>query len=139
MHFPGPADALLHSLDPSYQKLLHGETPLSNSSSSHSLHSLGLGRAATATPSSGYGPSSLPVSHQRGGAMKIGSSSENLSKLPVIPNRKLPVYASRSAGVNNGSTMAGPSNIRSNSAIDLQAANRAVRNMRSANLMYSRK
>ena len=37
-------------------------------------------------------------------------------------------YGSRQAGVINGAAV--PTNIRSNSAIDLQAANRAVRNIR---------
>ena len=73
-HFPAQADALLHSLDLSYQKLLHGEATLSNSSSSHSLHSVGLSRP----------PSSLPTQPR----LKIGSS-ENLNRIPGIPPRKV--------------------------------------------------
>lgn len=118
-HFPAQADALLHSLDLSYQKLLHGEATLSNSSSSHSLHSVGLSRP----------PSSLPTQPR----LKIGSS-ENLNRIPGIPPRKVtgPLYGMRAAGgvgVSNGAAGA-TSKIRSNSAIDLQAANRAVRNVR---------
>ncbi len=120
-HFPAQADALLHSLDLSYQKLLYGEASLSNSSSSHSLQSAGLARPPTNASS---GPASLPV-HPR---LKVGSS-ENLSRLPGIPPRKIamPAYGSR-PGIINGASV--PANIRSNSAIDLQAANRAVRNIR---------
>ena len=122
-HFPAQADALLHSLDTSYQKLLHGEATLSNSSSSHSLHSAGLGRP----PSSGLassGPTSLPVQSR----LKIGSQ-ENINRIAGIPPRKIvtPSYGAR-PGISNG---ASPSpNIRSNSAIDLQAVHRAARNIR---------
>ena len=122
-HFPAQADALLHSLDTSYQKLLHWEATLSNSSSSHSLHSAGLGRP----PSSGLvssGPTSLPVQSR----LKIGSQ-ENINRIAGIPPRKIvtPSYGAR-PGISNG---ASPSpNIRSNSAIDLQAVHRAARNIR---------
>lgn len=120
-HFPAQADALLHSLDLSYQKLLYGEASLSNSSSSHSLQSAGLSRPPLNTNS---GPSSLPV-HPR---LKIGSS-ENLNRLPGIPPRKVGMssYGAR-PGTANGTAV--PTGMRSNSAIDLQAANRAVRNIR---------
>jgi CLIP-associating protein 1/2 len=120
-HFPAQADALLHSLDLSYQKLLYGESSLSNSSSSHSLQSAGVSRPSSNTNS---GPASLPV-HPR---LKVGSS-ENLTRLPGIPPRKIamPSYGARPGGGINGAVTSG---IRSNSAIDLQAANRAVRNIR---------
>lgn len=121
LHFPAQADALLHSLDLSYQKLLYGEVSLSNSSSSHSLQSAGLTRPPSNANS---GPVSLPVNAR----LKIGSS-ENLNRLPGIPPRKIAVQAyGVRPGANNGSAI--PSSIRSNSAIDLQAANRAVRNIR---------
>jgi len=122
-HFPAQADALLHSLDLSYQKLLHGEATLSNSSSSHSLHSVGLGGSRP--------PSSLPTQPR----LKIGST-ENLNRIPGIPPRKVAgpyMYATRPiGGVSNGAGAGAgaTSKIRSNSAIDLQAANRAVRNVR---------
>lgn len=123
-HFPAQAEALLHSLDVSYQKLLYGEATLSNSSSSHSLQSVGLSRQ----PSSGLssGPASLPIQPR----LKIGSS-ENLNRLPGIPPRKIvaPMYGTRPSGISNGASTVS-TNIRSNSAIDLQAANRAVRNIR---------
>lgn len=40
-----------------------------------------------------------------------------------------PTYSARPVGINNGAST-GPTNVRSNSAIDLQAASRAVRNIR---------
>lgn len=40
----------------------------------------------------------------------------------------MPAYGTRPGGVTNGSSV--PTSVRSNSAIDLQAANRAVRNIR---------
>lgn len=120
-HFPAQAEALLNSLDLSYQKLLYGEATLSNSGSNHSLQLTGIARPNI---SSSSGPTSLPV-HPR---LKVGSS-ENLSRLPGIPPRKvvMPVYTSRS-GIGNGAPVS--TGVRSNSAIDLQAANRAARNMR---------
>jgi CLIP-associating protein 1/2 len=129
-HFPAQADALLHSLDLSYQKLLHGEATLSNSSSSHSLQSIGLTRS---NASSLLGPSSLPVQPR----LKIGSS-ENLSRIPGIPlSRKTPVLAGRPVAHGNG--VSASANVRSISAIDLQAANRAVRNIRGAYVAPLRK
>lgn len=121
-HFPAQAEALLNSLDLSYQKLLYGEASLSNSGSSHSLQSAGLIRPLS---NANLGPTSLPV-HPR---LKIGSS-ENLNRIPGISARKitLPMYGNRPGGSVNGSPV--PTGVRSNSAIDLQAANRAVRNIR---------
>ena len=70
------------------------------------------------------GPSSLPVQPR----LKIGSS-ENLSRIPGIPlSRKTPVLPGRQIAHGNG--VSASANVRSISAIDLQAANRAVRNVR---------
>ena len=98
-HFPAQAEALLHSLDLSYQKLLYGEASLSNSSSSHSIQSAGTSRPSSNTNS---GPTSLPV-HPR---LKVGSS-ENLNRLPGIPPRKIamPCYGQRPGGVINGAAV----------------------------------
>ena len=70
------------------------------------------------------GPTSLPVQSR----LKIGSQ-ENINRIAGIPPRKIvtPSYGAR-PGISNG---ASPSpNIRSNSAIDLQAVHRAARNIR---------
>ena len=122
-HFPVQADALRYSLDSSYRKLLHGEVHLFHSSSSHSLQSAGLCRPPTNANS---GPASLPVQPR----LKV-LSTENLSRIPLNPSRKIAIavaHGSRQAGVINGATV--PTNIRSSSAIDLQASGRTVRNIR---------
>ena len=73
------------------------------------------------------GPSSLPVQPR----LKIGSS-ENLSRIPGIPlSRKTPALPGR-PGAGQGNGVSASANVRSISAIDLQAANRAVRNVRGA-------
>lgn len=49
----------------------------------------------------------------------------------------MPTYGTRPGGVTNGSSV--PTSVRSNSAIDLQAANRAVRNIRGGYVAALRK
>lgn len=122
LHFPTHADNLLQSLDLSYQKLLQGETTLSSSSSSQSLQSMGLNRTPSASVSSNAG------SIGNSSRSKLGST-ENVSRLPYIPTstrRNIPLSGMRAGISGNGAHC----NVRSSSAIDLNAANRAVRNMK---------
>ncbi|PNF29242.1 CLIP-associating protein 2 [Cryptotermes secundus] len=94
-HFPEQADSLLNSLDSSYKRALNGELTLSNSSSSNSLYHQGGGSTVSRYGSGGTTP-----------RVRLTSSATDGS-----PRR--------------GSGPPGASALRSNSAIDLQAAQRA--------------
>lgn len=86
------------------------------------------------------GPASLPVHHR----LKIGSS-ENLNRLgggggiPVASARKMPLMYGGRPAANGMTSGVPPTGVRSNSAIDLQAANRAARNMRAGYVVPLRK
>ncbi|XP_064471779.1 CLIP-associating protein 1-like isoform X2 [Ornithodoros turicata] len=107
-HFKEQADALLHSLDSSKQRMLQGELCMSNSSSSNSLCSTGR-------------PLPRHASHGSMENLRPGSSASTYGRRSGVP-----VYSSaRSASV------------RSNSAIDIAAARRArARATASAQLQY---
>lgn len=117
-HFKDEADKLLNSLDPSYKKMLQGEMSMSNSSSSQSLHN--SQKSAGARP--GWSRSS-----------STAGSTENLSgmssRLPQSGMRRSAIPTPASHRPQDSSDSPAPShtptNFRSNSAIDLQAARRA--------------
>lgn len=94
-HFPEQADALLNTLDSSYKRALFGELSLSNSSSNSSLHH------QASLPSSRYGQSSISTPRNR----PPGSAQDGLRRGMVSPSPS--------------------SMMRSNSAIDAAAAQRA--------------
>lgn len=94
-HFPEQADALLNTLDSSYKRALFGELSLSNSSSNSSLHH------QASLPPSRYGQSSTSTPRSR----PIGSAQDGLRRGMVSPSPS--------------------SMMRSNSAIDAAAAQRA--------------
>ncbi|XP_071053520.1 CLIP-associating protein isoform X4 [Onthophagus taurus] len=111
-HFPDQAEALLQSLEPSYRRALQGELCLSSSSSSGSLAQ--TGSAYKTSSRQQYRP---PTTQSTTG------STENLfgglQRAPSLPRS----YRQRS-GIPVLSNV-GKRGVRSNSAIDLQAAQRA--------------
>ncbi|XP_017770144.1 PREDICTED: CLIP-associating protein isoform X3 [Nicrophorus vespilloides] len=110
-HFPEQAEVLLQSLEPTYRKALQGELCLSSSSSSGSLAQTGNLR----TPRQYRAPMSTQSST---------GSTENLSgglqRAPSLPRS----YSRQRSGIPVLSN-SGKKGFRSNSAIDLQAAQRA--------------
>ncbi|XP_034257106.1 CLIP-associating protein 1-A isoform X3 [Thrips palmi] len=136
-HFPEQADALLNTLDSSYKRALFGELSLSNSSSNSSLHH------QASLPPSRYGQISTPTSRSR----PIGSaqgSTENLyqqhsqtlyrhssirghrSGIPVPKPQSAGPKSIDADGLRRGMVSPSPSSMmRSNSAIDAAAAQRA--------------
>ncbi|KAK3864921.1 hypothetical protein Pcinc_029425 [Petrolisthes cinctipes] len=120
-HFKDEADRLLNSLDPSYKKMLQGEAGMSNSSSSGSLHNKPAGAARA-----GWSRSSSTA-----GSTENLAAGGQMSRLPHGSMRRsaIPTPASHRPSNDSLDSPASPAltptNFRSNSAIDLQAARRA--------------
>ncbi|KAK4323412.1 hypothetical protein Pmani_005883 [Petrolisthes manimaculis] len=120
-HFKDEADRLLNSLDPSYKKMLQGEAGMSNSSSSGSLHNKPAGSARA-----GWSRSSSTA-----GSTENLAAGGQMSRLPHGSMRRsaIPTPASHRPSNDSLDSPASPAltptNFRSNSAIDLQAARRA--------------
>ncbi|XP_042873875.1 CLIP-associating protein 1-like isoform X13 [Penaeus japonicus] len=117
-HFKDEADKLLNSLDPSYKKMLQGEMSMSNSSSSQSLHN--------SQKSAGVRPGWSRSSSTAGSTENLSGMS---SRLPQSGMRRSAIPTPASHRPQDSSDSPAPShtptNFRSNSAIDLQAARRA--------------
>ncbi|CAL4091407.1 unnamed protein product, partial [Meganyctiphanes norvegica] len=127
-HFKDEADKLLNSLDPSYKKALQGEAGMSNSSSSQSLQGSTI-KSTVGSRSGGWSRSS-----------STAGSTENLSgsftsRLPLSGGvRRSAIPTPRSYDTpDSPATPSTPTNFRSNSAIDLQAARRAQAREKYAN------
>ncbi|XP_049819238.1 CLIP-associating protein isoform X3 [Aethina tumida] len=112
-HFPENAEVLLQSLDPSHRRAVQGDT-MSNSSSNNNLASTGF-----KTPRI----HSRTASHSATGSTEnLSSASGGLQRAPSLPRSYrqrsgIPVLTRDNSGRKAG--------FRSNSAIDLQAAQRA--------------
>ncbi|XP_023711938.1 CLIP-associating protein 2 isoform X7 [Cryptotermes secundus] len=139
-HFPEQADSLLNSLDSSYKRALNGELTLSNSSSSNSLYHQGGGSTVSRYGSGGTTPRVRLTSSATGSTENLHQQSQyhyGLHRTPSLTRHHrsgIPVLTATSSGPKSidtdgsprrGSGPPGASALRSNSAIDLQAAQRA--------------
>ncbi|GFG38732.1 hypothetical protein Cfor_02767, partial [Coptotermes formosanus] len=130
-HFPEQADSLLNSLDSSYKRVLNGELTLSNSSSSNSLHQQGVS-STSRYGVAGTAPRVRLTNSATGNTENLQQLSQYHSGLHRTPSLTrhhrsgIPVLMAASNGsARRGSGPPGASALRSNSAIDLQAAQRA--------------
>ncbi|XP_069703536.1 CLIP-associating protein 1 isoform X4 [Periplaneta americana] len=137
-HFPEQAESLLNSLDSSYKRALNGELTLSNSSSSNSLHHQGGGSSRYG--SGGTTPRVRLTSSATGSTENLHQQTQyhpGLHRTPSLTRHHrsgIPVLTAAASGPKSvdadgsprrGSGPPGASALRSNSAIDLQAAQRA--------------
>nr|XP_053645033.1 CLIP-associating protein 1-like isoform X5 [Cherax quadricarinatus] len=123
-HFKDEADKLLNSLDPSYKKMLQGEISMSNSSSSQSLHNShnkSAGTAAGTRP--GWSRSSSTTGSTENLAALTARQSHSSTRRSAIPTPAS--HRSQDSPDSPAPSLTPTNNIRSNSAIDLQAARRA--------------
>ncbi|XP_063217675.1 CLIP-associating protein 1 isoform X4 [Bacillus rossius redtenbacheri] len=134
-HFPDQAEALLNSLDVSYKRALNGDLAMSNSSSSNSLHQQGRHGTTPRPRFTGSATGSTENLHQFPPPQQAGPPCL-LQRTPSLTRHQrsgIPVLTAgpKSIDIADGvaSARRGPatpgSSLRSNSAIDLQAAQRA--------------
>ncbi|KDR12058.1 CLIP-associating protein 1 [Zootermopsis nevadensis] len=125
-HFPEQADSLLNSLDIQYKRALNGDLTLSNSSSTNSLHHQGGGSTVSRYGSGGTTPRVRLPSSATGSTENLHQQSQYHSGLHRTPSLTrhhrsgIPVLAAAASGPKSVGAA-----LRSNSAIDLQAAQRA--------------
>ncbi|XP_063908191.1 CLIP-associating protein isoform X3 [Zophobas morio] len=112
-HFPDQAEALLQSLEPSYRRALQGDG-MSASSSNNNLAS------GFKTPR-GYGRTLATPQSATGSTENLTGTGGGLQRAPSLPRS----YRQRSGIPVLSRENSGRKGFRSNSAIDLQAAQRA--------------
>ncbi|KAH1007331.1 hypothetical protein HUJ04_004581 [Dendroctonus ponderosae] len=114
-HFPDHAESLLQSLEPSYRRALQGGETMSSSCSNSNLNSCFKSSRMYAKPTG--------VQSASGSTENLASTGGGLHRAPSLPRS----YRQRSGipVLSRADNTPGRNGFRSNSAIDLQAAQRA--------------